>query len=53
MNLLIFFLKSVLFVVLTFVFLVLFQYGPGNFVTNSQTEFGYWQSNVAGATPEN
>lgn len=53
MNLLIFLLKSVLFVALTFAFLVLFQYGPENFVANGQTEFDYWQSKVAGSTPEN
>ncbi|HEY5792193.1 MAG TPA: hypothetical protein VIS74_02775 [Chthoniobacterales bacterium] len=53
MKLIGFFLKSLLFVGLTFAFLVLFQHGPAHFANHCLAEFDYWQSKIANTASGN
>jgi len=53
MKLISFLFRSLFFAALTFVFLVIFQYGPADFASNAQKELNYWTGKIGNPTPEN
>lgn len=53
MKLIGFLLRSLFFAALTFAFLVIFQYGPTDFVGNAQKELGYWTGKSGTPPPQN
>lgn len=53
MKLLTFILRTLVFVAFTFAFLVIFQYGIGDFPAGAQKEWDYWTGKKPVPTAEN